>query len=481
MSKPSCKPGEDFISSALPDKDDTAIWADLPGDIDPQSLRYIVYDNNQLVRTYIQEIEPGSFVVKGTLGDRRPSRHWNPKIRDGYYYLKKDEHYLFIDKHVITLPDDIEEEDLPIFEKSSTYDPLYPGEKEIDSDKGTSDLDQETGGYFGTWDAPEYDPLGPLWTTDNVPDDIKQMQKHTLEFHYPIGRLSPILITKVRDLDGITIPLRQVGFSRQIDNRYVTYNTERIVLDGTRYIRLSYADIDPKFTITIEKPDGSQISCLDSNPKDNIIEMAVYQGFPSPHIVPMPPGEALALKGTEVRVTYQPKNCYVINYNTLSGKSVQITFSEAHTNLKIFHESSMMHSHYWAMEAEFNPIRTPIPSSFLYIASEDKDLAYVRIRAYPNKLIADGHSRAIVIVETIDIHGNPCVDSVISAQATKGLLEEYPDDTEIPTLKQMAGRTIFTYTVPASITDAEEEDKIIIEDDRGVLRECILTLVKEDV
>ena len=417
----SCTPDTDYYSTALPEIDDTSVWTDLVNLVEG-SARYKQFNNNQLVSTYIagrwsDDATPvQEHILYGTLGGRRPSRHWNPRIHDGYYYLNKEERFLYVD---------------PV--------------------------------------------------TFKVPDDGVLDQLNSIEIPYTPLKTSPIIITYMTaDATPIMKELRQVAFSREDDNTYTTYVTEYVTLTGSRDIRLAYHNIDPNFSITISDEDGVNMFSINEDPSDNIITLAEYDGGSPPELQPMALGKAHELQGKRVSVTYQPKDCFVVDYNTPSGSAVKFTFSEDYDNLEIYYESTDIHPAYLALEADVNPIRTSLTSGFLYIAKEQEDTTYINIQMYPDQLIANGISRAIVSVDMIGRYGNPVIDSVPTVTTTHGTLTPYADDQESPSLRQMLGRYVYTYTVPASITPETQLAKIIVEDDEGIQREHVFTLVRED-
>lgn len=418
----SCLPHEDYLSTELPpvilDPDLSAtpvevVWDDILPTIELTSLQYFVFNNNQLVQTTIEDGR-----VRGTLGGRQPSRHWNPSLKDGYYYLSNEEHFLYITPTTFVVPDD------------GTLDPIT----------------------------------------------------HRLEVPYTPAKHSPVHVVAISDdPTPIYTELRQVAFTDINTNEYVTYFTEAITLDGTPYIRLIYHNIDPGFIITITMEDGTTIPYLDDDPTDNIIALGQYSEGATPTIERIDTRDAYALKGAKVYVTYQPKDCYVINYNTVSGNAVQFTFSEDYDNLEITCESIDIHNQYLALEADINPMRTAMTRGFMYIARTVADPYYINLHIHPSTIVANGHERAIITVDTVDIHGNPVVDSDITvSHLGPGTLTSYDDDQESPSIKQMMGREIYYYHSPDSIDTPTKDIKVVATDSSGISRQHILTLVQGD-
>lgn len=60
--------------------------------VDTTTLRFIIYDNNPRVRTYLDKYNR----VVGTLDKRDPRQSWNAAIYGGYYYIDKDRYFMFM-------------------------------------------------------------------------------------------------------------------------------------------------------------------------------------------------------------------------------------------------------------------------------------------------------------------------------------------------------------------------------------------------
>jgi hypothetical protein len=88
-----CSLMTDYVSSEFSFNDFT-----IPSDVDKSTLRYVVYDNNKRVRTYVDNNK-----VVGTLDNRDPKISWTPSVQGGYYYINKDSYYMYMDPSEYTL------------------------------------------------------------------------------------------------------------------------------------------------------------------------------------------------------------------------------------------------------------------------------------------------------------------------------------------------------------------------------------------
>jgi LysM repeat protein len=99
-----CYPGKDYVAE-LPHFNQ---WMGLP-DNNIEDIQYIVEDNDIWVKTWIEQRGAKWYVV-GSLQDRVPKDNWFPTLKTGYYYLGKDEYYMFNEPIVI----EPTERDIPI-------------------------------------------------------------------------------------------------------------------------------------------------------------------------------------------------------------------------------------------------------------------------------------------------------------------------------------------------------------------------------
>lgn len=86
-----CSPGVDHIKTLpMPSQ-----WQGANNPI-IEDLEFIIEDNDLWVKTWVQfDPKTSSFQAIGSLQDRIPKDNWLPYIHTGYYYLGKDEYYLF--------------------------------------------------------------------------------------------------------------------------------------------------------------------------------------------------------------------------------------------------------------------------------------------------------------------------------------------------------------------------------------------------
>lgn len=65
-----------------------------------EDLEFMIEDNDLWVKSWVEQ-KDGKFYAVGSLQDRIPKDNWFPYIQTGYYYLGKEEHYLFSEPIVV--------------------------------------------------------------------------------------------------------------------------------------------------------------------------------------------------------------------------------------------------------------------------------------------------------------------------------------------------------------------------------------------
>lgn len=90
-----CFPGKDYVAE-LPNFEE---WMGLPNN-KIEDIQYLVEDNDIWVKTWVEK-RAGKWYIIGSLQDRVPKDNWFPTIKTGYYYLGKEEFYLFNEPIII--------------------------------------------------------------------------------------------------------------------------------------------------------------------------------------------------------------------------------------------------------------------------------------------------------------------------------------------------------------------------------------------
>lgn len=362
-----CSVDDDYISEKLPEKLDTTVWVDLQnvlGSLDTDSLKYTLSDNNQLVITYIDNIATidatplsatptTSSRVMGTLKakfnsasvyGRYPHNRWWPTITPGFYYLNKDEYYLF--SRPMKVDFSVSEDATPIqtlvFTDGDGYSWTETAEVSYNGDRMLLDLS-------------------------------------------PVPRQgAPVIVKTMTGATPVEILLRKVSFVDE-NGLYKTYVTEEIEYISSD-IRLAYDNLDSNFIIIITKEDGTEVSYTDSDSTDNIITINDIIEF----------GEILT-------ITYQPKDCYSIEY--IDGVA-KLIFGEHYDNLIIIYEEDEFNNKYIATELEVNPILSPITEGFICVNKKIEDIKSLNVRITPDSIVANGLDRLHISIEPLDKLGN---------------------------------------------------------------------------
>lgn len=110
-----CEPDKDFVQELPPFTE----WPDY-NTKDVYGLEYVIEDNDLWVKTWIEE-KNGKSYIRGSLLGKQPKDYWAPYIHTGYYYLGKEEYYLFSEEKV----ESFAESDVPIAKNVSYVQGKY--------------------------------------------------------------------------------------------------------------------------------------------------------------------------------------------------------------------------------------------------------------------------------------------------------------------------------------------------------------------
>lgn len=259
----------------------------------------------------------------------------------------------------------------------------------------------------------------------------------------------------VQKSDGT--PLRKVSFSDPSTGEYVTYNTEYVTYQWDEVVKskailVSYTDLEvDNFTTRVYNNKvivGEPLSIT-----NNVITMTLTDA------------EAAALDGVELKVVYQPKDCYIVENDGDYGSAFLRLGANPGEALKITYESG--DSEYKFSEAiEMNPLLSPTHEGFIYITVNNREVSRFSVNVSPDHLLCSGFDKALVVIDTTDKDGNPTneVNLTISIDSSTslpshGTLEPYVqsslDESGVAAyaLDSVSGRRIFVYTAPQLTPD----------------------------
>lgn len=198
-------------------------------------------------------------------------------------------------------------------------------------------------------------------------------------------------------------------------------NEEQVQGTGDDFLLATYAGLDPS-TLEVEgyKVDPSR-----------------YDGSNR-----IPLAEAVP-EGKVVTVRYGVQDSFALS---VEGGKFKITLLKPAEEVRITFEGGGRYRH----DFHVDPARTHLTSGFLYIAGKNHPPAEVRLRATPAALIADGKSRASVVVDVLDRFGNPVYDAAPTV-ALRGVDDDgktLSDPGSIQLAGSDRGRYTYRYTAP---------------------------------
>lgn len=280
---------------------------------------------------------------------------------------------------------------------------------------------------------------------------------------------SPIIVEKE---DGTV--LRKVSFVDYFTGQYRTWNEEIVIYDGDDYVLVSFDRLDTEnFKVSVMDKDGSYIG----DPY-RVEGRRIY--------LTLTDEEKLKYKGMPLHVRYQLEDSFTVDFNIDAPDSFRVDVAKHDGQpLKVIYEGNRFSQEKLADMVEMNPLLNPNHQGFLYVTKTVLPIADFKVKITPPNLPADGVSEGLVIVEPVDMNGNPVFGAKLSVSATEGFL--FPSfEPGAARLRDIAGRYIYRYRAPRLIVaqkgTTEIKDRIRIKDTEtqlGVEKYILLNLHEE--
>lgn len=278
----------------------------------------------------------------------------------------------------------------------------------------------------------------------------------------------------IQDVDGN--PLRKVSFSDPITGEFITYNTEMVPLKNNE-ITVSYSNLEV-----------DNFRTLVYNDKDIVGEPYTISG--NKITLTLTDEESTILQGRNLKVVYQPKNCYVWDSNGPSKNSAYIRLGQnPGTPLTILYEKNAL-NYSLANTAELNPLLNPNHEGFMYVTSDPGTLSHIQVNISPDHLITNGHDMATIVIDTLDELGNPINNVDLEVTVSMGDIIKYSPNLTVSTrdessysthsLSGIAGRHIYLYTVPyktrLQLSEPTDVQVSIVDNVSGIGVESLINL-----
>jgi hypothetical protein len=274
---------------------------------------------------------------------------------------------------------------------------------------------------------------------------------------------SPIIAQKA---DGEV--LRKVSFLDYQTGKYKTWNEEIVIYDGEDYVPVSFDNLDvDNFKVNITDMSGQFIG-----------EPYTVEG--KRIMMTLTDQEKMKHKGTTLRAQYQLEDSYTVDFNIEAADSFRVDIAKHDgQEIKVVYEGNRFSQEKLAETIEMNPLLNPNHQGFMYVSHTVEPVTSLRVKITPPDLIADGISDGLIIVEPVDVNGNPVCEAKLEVTATHGMIHPSLEMDSVR-LRQIAGRYIYRYVSPRKTSVSGMENIIdtikIIDKDTQIGIERYITL-----
>lgn len=255
---------------------------------------------------------------------------------------------------------------------------------------------------------------------------------------------SPILVEKQNG-----DPLQKVSFFDTETGDYRTWNEEAFVYDGkSDFFNLTFSNINEQFSnLSIITSTGEVVG----RPY-KIKGKRMYFSF-SEH-------EKIIYKNETLKAVYQVRDSYTVDYN-FATDGYRIDFANHDgTDRFVYQEGNRFAEPVkLATMIEMNPIYNHNHTGFIYVSKTEAETSDFRITATPDRLRADGYSKATLVIEPLDYQGNFLSHVNLSVKADKGFVSRHINKASAEAQKR-SGQHLYEYTAPF-ISSREKSESVL--------------------
>lgn len=166
--------------------------------------------------------------------------------------------------------------------------------------------------------------------------------------------------------------------------------------------------------------------------------------------------EEKELIGKTLNITYQPANNFFVDYTEYNSTVISLS-SQPKNNVSIVYETSE-DPYYLVQKLDLNPIVNPNNKGFIYVSNMIRPPDSFEVNISPQQINIDPSDYAVVVVDVVDVTGNPTSAYDLYVDAQYGKITPYINSVNIKdpyeydiykTIGSIAGRSCFIYTPPA--------------------------------
>lgn len=179
--------------------------------------------------------------------------------------------------------------------------------------------------------------------------------------------------------------------------------------------------------------------------------------------------------GHTIKVEYCIKRSFIANIDRqknittiylYSGKDIPMP-----EKCKVYFETGTRNNKFIAQELSLNPIYRTDYKGFIYLTDEHNEPYEVKIYCNPLRLKAGGYDKVDVLIEVLDINGNPVVSKNVAVDCSYGILNYENYDTDINGVVHLVYESAYMKCTDKLTAKVLTDDGTLIEQSIDIINE----------
>lgn len=179
--------------------------------------------------------------------------------------------------------------------------------------------------------------------------------------------------------------------------------------------------------------------------------------------------------GHTIKVEYCIKRSFIANIDRQKNTTTIYLYSGKDIPMpekcKVYFETGTRNNKFIAEELSLNPIYRTDYKGFIYLTDEHNEPYEVKIYCNPLRLKAGGYDKVDVLIEVLDINGNPVVSKNVAVDCSYGILNYENYDTDINGVVHLVYESAYMKCTDKLTAKVLTDDGTLIEQSIDIINE----------
>jgi hypothetical protein len=179
--------------------------------------------------------------------------------------------------------------------------------------------------------------------------------------------------------------------------------------------------------------------------------------------------------GHTIKIEYCIKRSFIANIDRQKNTTTIYLYSGKDIPMpekcKVYFETGTRNNKFIAQELSLNPIYRTDYKGFIYLTDEHNEPYEVKIYCNPLRLKAGGYDKVDVLIEVLDINGNPVVSKNVAVDCSYGILNYENYDTDINGVVHLVYESAYMKCADKLTAKVLTDDGTLIEQSIDIINE----------